>query len=476
VPLDAARQSLGRDVLQSEPGAVVRPSALSPPGFDPLFELGCACGAFSFRHEVAPSARQERFNDFIVRPETLLFRMQPSCRYAAGTGINISCWYDPGAMSTESEVELPAQPSSIIVIGVVVLVLALTTAALENSRQTARVPSPTPVAISSSTLAPLPSRTSTLTFTTTVRPTFTETLSPTETLTLEPTETALPLPTPTPTGVTMPTPDDEARLRKISAPILMYHHVGLIPTDADPIRIGLTIEPNIFQEHLQYLSDLGYESVSLYQLQNALAIGEALPPRPIIFTFDDGYIDNFEYAYPIMKEFGYSGTIFVATQFMDDENPEYLTWEMAREMSAAGWSIEPHSKRHLDLSDRPRDFLIFEILGSLETVAYHIGYQPRYFAYPAGKYDDRVIEVLQEAGFWGALTVEPGKNHRLANAFTWRRIRANGNETIIELALRLGEPIPTATTEAPPAPTETFQFEADSLKPGDKFRLSGEQE
>ncbi len=391
-------------------------------------------------------------------------------------------------MSTESEVELPAQPSSIILIGVVVLVLALTTAALENSRQTARVPSPTPVAISSSTLTPLPSESPTIISTATSRPTFTATLSPTETHTLEPTETAtlppsatsMPSPSattlPTPTGVTLPTPDDEARLREISAPILMYHHVGPIPSDADPIRIGLTITADIFRDHLQYLSDLGYESVSLYQLQNALAMGEALPPRPIIFTFDDGYIDNFEYAYPIMKEYGYSGTIFVATQFMDDENPEYLTWEMAREMSAAGWSIEPHSKRHLDLSDRPRDFLIFEILGSLETVAYHIGYQPRYFAYPAGKYDDRVIEVLQEAGFWGALTVEPGKNHRSANAFTWRRIRANGNETLVDLALRLGEPIPTATTEAPPVPTEPFPFEPDRLKPGDKFRLSGAQE
>lgn len=256
----------------------------------------------------------------------------------------------------------------------------------------------------------------------------------------------------------------------------MYHHVGPIPSDADLIRIGLTITADIFRDHLQYLSDLGYESISLYQLQNALAIGVALPPRPIIFTFDDGYIDNFEYAYPIMKEFGYSGTIFVATQFMDDENPEYLTWEMAREMSAAGWSIEPHSKRHLDLSDKPRDFLIFEILGSLETVAYHIGYQPRYFAYPAGKYDERVIEVLQAAGFWGALTVEPGKTHRLTNAFTWRRIRASGNETLIDLALRLGEPIPTATAVVTPAPTELFQFEPEKIKPGDKLRLSGEPE
>lgn len=348
------------------------------------------------------------------------------------------------------------QPSAspqtpVILIGVLVIVMVMGMAAVNNARGS--IPTATGTASATST-PPLPTTPPTWTATSTPSPTPSQTATPTDTATPTSTPTVTDTSTPTPTFTPWPTPDDGAHLREVKAPILMYHHVGPLPIDADRIRVGLTVAPDEFRRQLQYLRDRGYESVSLYDLQYALALGWPLPEKPIVFTFDDGYVDNYEYAFPLMSEFGYTGTIFVATQFIDERQPDYLTWEMAREMSAAGWHIEPHGKRHMQLAGRSRDFIIFEVLGSMETVAAHVGQRPRYFSYPAGKYDDDVIGILREIGFWGAVTVDQEFFHRLEDAHKWGRVRVNGRETVIDLALRMGEATPTrAPTSALPAET-----------------------
>lgn len=371
-------------------------------------------------------------------------------------------WYDPAGMDTGPKFDPVARPLPIVFIGVAIVIVALALAALGNARN-----APAAAALPSATPTPSETHTPTSSTTPTETPAQTATASDTPTETASPTPTRTPknTPTPDPTATPLPTPDGEAAAREANAPILMYHHVGPLPPEPDAIRVGLTIQPDVFRSHLQYLTDLGYEAISLYDLHYALALGQPLPPKPIIFTFDDGYRDNYEYAFPIMEEFGFRGTVFIATQFLDDGNPEYMTWDMVKEMSVAGWSIEPHTKRHFDLRDKPRDFLIFEILGSVETVAHHIGYQPRYFAYPAGQYDEAVIDVLREINFWGAVTVAPGNRHRLDNAFTWGRVRANGNETLVDLALRLGEPTPTVS----PTPVQPTAQPAP-VKPPEKVR------
>ncbi len=249
-------------------------------------------------------------------------------------------------------------------------------------------------------------------------------------------------PTPTATPLPWPTPDAKARTREVKVPILMYHYVGPLPAAPDQIRIGLTILPDYFEQQLQFLQARGYTSIDFYQMQNALALGAPLPAKPIIFTFDDAYQDVYRFAFPVMQKYDYTGTVFVPTQFLDDKLAGYMSWDEAMELYHAGWRLEPHTKTHVELQNRSRDFLVYQIYGSMDTLRYYLGYQPRFFAYPSGKYDDETIAMLKEVGYWGAVTTDSAQFHRLANAFAWGRVRVSGTETLPDLANRLGEPFP----------------------------------
>lgn len=282
------------------------------------------------------------------------------------------------------------------------------------------------------------SSTTTVTFTDTPTLTLTSTLTPTATDTATPSST----PTTTPTFTSWPTPDAQSRTRDLKVPILMYHHVGPLPDKPDLIRLGLTVLPDKFEAQLKFLKDRGYTAIDFYEMQYALALGQPLPPKPIIFTFDDAYVDNYQFAFALMKKYGFTGTIFVPTQFVDDNRADYMNWDELMELFNAGWRLEPHTKDHVEVENRSRDFLVYQIYGSMETLRYHLGYQPRFFAYPGGQYDDKAIGILKEVGFWGAVTTEAAQYHRLANAYTWGRVRVNGNEVLADLANRLGEKYP----------------------------------
>jgi peptidoglycan/xylan/chitin deacetylase (PgdA/CDA1 family) len=96
---------------------------------------------------------------------------------------------------------------------------------------------------------------------------------------------------------------------------------------------------------------------------------------------------------------------------------------MIEEMAAAGMRMESHSKSHPDLQGATREELVWQILGSQETLAAHIGYMPRYFCYPGGRYDEDTIAMLEELDFWGAVTTAGGKRHGFDDRYEWTRLR-----------------------------------------------------
>jgi peptidoglycan/xylan/chitin deacetylase (PgdA/CDA1 family) len=213
----------------------------------------------------------------------------------------------------------------------------------------------------------------------------------------------------------------------------MYHYISVPPEGADQYRLDLSTSPQLFREQLKYLQENGYQTVDLYDLSLAIADKGQLPDKPVIVTVDDGYRDNYENAFPILKELGMTATFFVATEFVDQNNPNYMTWPMIEEMAQAGMRIEPHSKTHPDLTGQDRDFIIWEVLGSQETIASHIGSQPRYFAYPSGRYNDEVQQIVEELGFWGAVTTANGNWHGFNDRFEWGRVRMRLTTSPVEL-------------------------------------------
>jgi len=203
----------------------------------------------------------------------------------------------------------------------------------------------------------------------------------------------------------------------------MYHYISEPPEDADLYRIDLSVTPNNFREQMAYLAENDFETIDLYDLSAAITDQIELPPKPVIITIDDGYRDAYENAFPILQEFGLKATFFVASEFTDQEQEAYMTWPMIEELASAEMRIESITKTHADLVGQDRDFLIWQILGSQETIAAHIGYTPRYFAYPYGQYDDQTVQILKELNFWGALTTVAGQSHSFPNRFEWTRAR-----------------------------------------------------
>jgi peptidoglycan/xylan/chitin deacetylase (PgdA/CDA1 family) len=241
----------------------------------------------------------------------------------------------------------------------------------------------------------------------------------------------LPTPTPTTAPANEPTPDGVKR--QIRVPILMYHYLSTPPAGADIYRQDLSVPPERFAAHLDRLLAEGYTTVNLYQVFDALQRGVPLPEKPVVITFDDGYRDNYENAFPLLKARSMQATIFVVTDFIDEERPAYLTWEMAREMLEAGILIESHGRNHVSLANKDDDYLVWQALGSLETIEYELGVRPRFVSYPAGEYDQRTIDIFQSAHYWGGLTTRQGAildNQRL---FELPRIRVRNTTTPDEL-------------------------------------------
>jgi peptidoglycan/xylan/chitin deacetylase (PgdA/CDA1 family) len=218
----------------------------------------------------------------------------------------------------------------------------------------------------------------------------------------------------------------DGTLRRIRVPILMYHYVSDLPPGADDIRRELSVSPAQFREHLEVLFFEGYTPISLYALHNALMTGAVLPAKPVILTFDDAYSDHYTQVFPALLERGFTGTFFVPTAFVDAGRAGHLTWEQVQEMAAAGMSMESHTKTHRELDDVNYDVLVYEVLGSIESLAYYTGQPPRMFSYPVGRYAASTLQVMAEMPIWRAVTTQRGALHTTDNRLELARVRIPG--------------------------------------------------
>lgn len=226
----------------------------------------------------------------------------------------------------------------------------------------------------------------------------------------------------------------DGTLRRIFAPVLMYHYISELPEDADDIRTELTVRPEQFDQHLRYLAESGYESITPQELLHALQFGAALPKRPVLLTFDDGHLDHYMYALPILQRQGFSGTFFIITQFADESRPEHLNWAHIQALAEAGMSIESHTKTHADLRNRSYDFLVYELLGSIESIQAHINARVSSLAYPIGRYDENVLHIVRNTPIQIAFTTRNGAYHTSDRLLELPRLRVSHHTSVTGLA------------------------------------------
>jgi len=225
----------------------------------------------------------------------------------------------------------------------------------------------------------------------------------------------------------------DGTLRRIQVPILMYHYVSVLPPNADETRIGLTVEPALFEAHLNYFVEAGFNTISLYDLHRALYTGYDLPSNPVVLTFDDGYVDHYTNVFPRLQNHDFTATFFVITGRADNNDPNHLNWSQIVEMSNAGMSMEAHTKDHLGLSGRDYDFLVYQILGSVESLEAHTEQTVNMFSYPAGRYDETTLSVVRSLPIFRAVTTESGATHTTDNQLELPRLRITGNMSVAGL-------------------------------------------
>lgn len=232
---------------------------------------------------------------------------------------------------------------------------------------------------------------------------------------------------------------------KQKIPILMYHSISNF---ASPLFWPCIVQPALFEEHLSYLERCRYTSITATQFVRAMAGGgDGLPPRPVIFTFDDGFADFYTSALPALQRHGFTATLYITTGFIggtsrwlkvegETERP-MLTWAQLAKIGASGIECGAHTHTH-----RPLDMLSSaeaqdEIVRSKDLLEQHLGQQVASFAYPFGYYSASVRRIVQATGFSSACAVKRTLSSLRDDPYALARIAIQPGTSVDDLAIAL---------------------------------------
>lgn len=206
----------------------------------------------------------------------------------------------------------------------------------------------------------------------------------------------------------------------VSLPILMYH--SLLPQETNQY----TVSPQRFEADLQYLTAHGYRTVLMQEVIDYVHGTGTLPAKPVMITFDDGYYNNYYYAFPLLKQYRCKMVLspigFCSDQFSDTDDRSlsyaYVTWRQLREMTASGLveianhTYDLHSLKHgrkgvqktSESSFEYRKLLMEDIGGMQQEFGACLGRIPTTFTYPYGASSPETLSLLKEMGFSATLT------------------------------------------------------------------------
>lgn len=211
----------------------------------------------------------------------------------------------------------------------------------------------------------------------------------------------------------------------VHVPILMYHYVEYVQDPGDKIRISLNTTPATLDLEIKTLKDAGYTFLRHKDLTRIMDGTLAIPPKPIVLTFDDGYRDFYTDAYPILKKYNVKATQYVISGFLD--RPNYMLTSQVQELAKNGLiEIGAHTVDHLWLKGLPSSTVSFEINQSKKQLEDIIKKSVVSFAYPYGAFDTQAIDTVMNAGFSSAVTTVLGIDQPQSNKFFLYRIRPGG--------------------------------------------------
>ncbi len=226
-------------------------------------------------------------------------------------------------------------------------------------------------------------------------------------------------------------------------PVLMYHHIN--PHRGDMV----TVRPEVFEGQMEYLAEAGYKSLNIDELISYINGKLALSQKAVVVTFDDGWLDNYIYAFPALKKYTINATVFVITdrterasgkktespaivpthnesKLLIEKNEDYkvvLNWELIKEMSDSGIvEIYSHTKSHARCDRLSKSELLEELSESKKTIEKRLGKPCPYLCWPYGKYNETALRIAREAGYKAIFTTNHGIVKKDSDPFAIKRV------------------------------------------------------
>jgi peptidoglycan/xylan/chitin deacetylase (PgdA/CDA1 family) len=240
-------------------------------------------------------------------------------------------------------------------------------------------------------------------------------------------------PSPTPTASrSVPTPIASIlpdQIGEVSIPVLNYHSIGVTQGNT------LVLDPKKLTRQMEFLAEQGYSPLTLSNFILLLEKKKTAPAKPVLLTFDDGYLDNYEQAMPILKLHGFPATIFISPGTIGQEGK--LNWEQVKEMHEAGWDIQPHGMTHPHLPELTAAQQKEEIMQSRRQIEQQLGTNADIFCYPYGEFNKQTLKILKDEGFRYAFTIRQGRTTSTQEPFYLRRIYVNSEDSLQEWSKKL---------------------------------------
>jgi peptidoglycan/xylan/chitin deacetylase (PgdA/CDA1 family) len=200
-------------------------------------------------------------------------------------------------------------------------------------------------------------------------------------------------------------------------PVLMYHSI-----DDRGKETKLSLSPESFARQMEFLHKYRYNVVGLDKIAIYMRKKEKIPPRTVAITFDDGYYNNYQYAYPVLKRYGIPATIFIIIKMVGQ--PGYLGWKEIKEMSDSGLiTIGSHTMSHLWMPAMGTRQLADELKASKDILEEKLGKSVDTFCYPIGAHDERVKKATEASGYACAVATNPGRHEPSDDIYAIKRIK-----------------------------------------------------
>lgn len=224
-------------------------------------------------------------------------------------------------------------------------------------------------------------------------------------------------------------------------PVLCYHSVS---DDCDPRYAEWSLTPALFDDHMRYLADNGYRTLAVRDLaERVFERRQPLDDRTVVLTFDDGLADFYTGAWPCLRRYSHSATLFVATRFvggtstwladLGEADRPMLTWSQIGELGEAGIECGAHGHEHVQMDLVSAHRAWSEITRSRDALEPVVG-RPVSFAYPHGYYTSRLERQVAQAGFVSACAVKEALSSTDDDRYAIARVLIKAGTTVERLA------------------------------------------